>query len=369
MDVHFNARKIKYASIDALMDPLIRSTHIESVNVFINLDDIFHKLHRPGVNEEFEISGSDAYKQLIMNVLNLIAHYRQAFVREGWKTNVYGYYTSVFTGSFRNSLYIPSYRNHFLNIMSPRNTEFFYINKAIHDSGEIFKVISQYIDGVYVIDSQYIEPCVLPLYLSTVHPSDWNFVISKDPYDFQYSYRERWTVLYPDGEKSTSITGGNIWEYIANKECMKPIPPVRNFDPRWYSISYSVIGDKYRGIPKIKRVGWRTMYGLLQELQQTVENMCPATEMVAMVEILRGQHTTVDMVNANYASTEIELQNIRMSEIDKTIINSQLIDAVDYDNLQLMSRMYFGKYPINIPFLTDNDPDKHILKRRNPFGI
>ena len=41
-----------------------------------------------------------------------------------------------------------------------------------------------------------------------------------------------------------------------------------------------------------------------------------------------------------------------MGDIDKTMIMSQIKDIPDIDNFQMMNKIYFSKYPINVNNLT-----------------
>ena len=373
MDVHFNARKIKYNTLRHICEPITQSSNIKTVNVFINLDDIYHKLHRPGVNEEFQMIGDNAYKQLIMNILNLIAHYRQGFVRLGCKTRVICFYTNVFNGSFRNSLYVREYRKHYFDITRPQNDSYFFINKAFHSVSNLLSAICDRIDGVYAINTMFIEPSVIPIYLATNKlEADWNFIISKDLYDLQYALHERWSFIWPNGDESMIVYDNGIWDFISYKEKMNPKPPVSNFSPKWYPIAYSVIGDRYRNIEKIKRTGWRSLFAYLQQAEEMTRGMSEITSVYTMVQVLRGKHSTEEMIEKNLLTVDIDRQLNRLSEIDRTAIDQQIIDAPDYGNLQELARMYFLRYPINIQFLTDNNPENNGYNRFgkpiNPFG-
>lgn len=366
MDVHFNARKIKYLTMDNLLAPIIRSMPIKSVNVFINLDDIFHKLHRPLVDEEFMACGNDADKQLIANVINLCGHYRQNCVRHGWDTRVYAYYTNNVNGNFRNELYIKNYRRHFTDISNCRNTSYYNINRCIHDASSLMGIMSQYMKGVYIIDTQEVEPAVLPYYVTEkIHKADWNLIISKDPYDFQYVGLGKWSVLYPKGDKSLLINQESLWTSIGYLEKMDPLPPVHNFPADYFVTAQSVIGDKYRNIPKIKRVGWKTMYGLLQKLQEESYGLGTAQVQEMMVPLLGGSETA-ERYHQNLMVTSVYYQLKKLSEIDDTKLMSKFIDIDDQENLKYYSRLYFKDHPFNLGFLLDNPAEK---ANRNQFGF
>lgn len=370
MDAYFNSYKIKFSIIEKYLLPLKRSYPIKKVNVFINLDDVFHRLHKPYENDVILSSGAGIDKSMIANVLNLCAHYRQAFVRQGWITSVYAFYTSIYSGEFRNNLYINQYRKHYLDISAPSNEDFYAINSCIHTSLELMNVITQYIDGVYMVDSRQIEPSVMPYYINeNIHPADWNFIITRDMYDFQYLSYPKWSIFYAHPLRYAFISPDSIWNSVIDLENMDPPPIIKNFPPEFYQISLYVIGDKYRNIPKIRRVGWKSMFGLLQQLQEQTIGLTPAESDAFMIPILGGKDTAMKFHN-NVAAVNVKYQSQLISEIDKATFLSSFIDIDDRQNLSNLTRIYFKDYPINLGFLLNNvkefDPNK---PRVNQFGM
>ena len=94
MDIYFNSSKIRFELLDQLTKPLFATKPIKTLNVFINLDNLFSRLKNSKINQEFQACGAGAPKQFISNVFNLIAHYRQWAVRRRCDVKVYAYYTS-----------------------------------------------------------------------------------------------------------------------------------------------------------------------------------------------------------------------------------------------------------------------------------
>ena len=67
MDVHFNAYKAKYDTLNEYLKKITESQYVRTVNIFVNIDDVYHNLHRPLINNEFQVAGQDASKQLVSN--------------------------------------------------------------------------------------------------------------------------------------------------------------------------------------------------------------------------------------------------------------------------------------------------------------
>ena len=110
MDSHFNGYKARYEMMNSSMLPIYRSQIVTTMNIFINLDDLFHTLHNPLINNEFQICGRDAPKQLLSNIFNLIGHYRYWAVKNHYNVKVFVIHTTTLR-SFKNNIYIPEYRN------------------------------------------------------------------------------------------------------------------------------------------------------------------------------------------------------------------------------------------------------------------
>ena len=132
MDVHFNMCKVKYAQLNELMEPIFKSQPLKTLNIFINLDDLFWRFRNSHVNQEFQACGVMAPKMLISNVFNLIAHYRQWGARKNVNTKVYAYYTGAKRG-FVGRLYIPKYRQYYVDKCDLGNSDVFYVNNAINE--------------------------------------------------------------------------------------------------------------------------------------------------------------------------------------------------------------------------------------------
>lgn len=361
MDVHFNAYKVRYNTLDSIMKPVFQSQNIKTLNIFINVDDIIHKLHKPIIDNEFQVCGVNAPKQMIANFLNLIAHYRQWGIRQMANVRVYGIYTAAF-GNFKNNIYVPSYRKHYIDITTSIQ-KFYYINDALKAAIPLMRVISQYIQDVYLIDSMYVEPSAIPYYISTeVFPADWNILITRDPYDLQYSYMDRWTYISPKGDNTLSINRGNFWDYIKEKEKVRI--DTRNYDMSMYPLAISIIGDKYRNIPRLRSIGWKSLFKILEAIHDMSSDMSKTTSELLLLNNLTNKKISLDDINNNKQASDVICQVNNLGEIDKTYILDQIKDIPDYDTLMELNRTQFIRFPINIAFLTQ---EYKVYKQKSPF--
>ena len=370
MDIHFNSFKVTYEILNRFMKPVRDSQYINSINIFINLDDFFHKLHQPLINNEFQLAGDDAPKQFISNIFNLIAHYRWWAISSMKcdKVKVYAYFTSS-SKNFKNSIYISDYRNHFIEINETANTANHFVNTSIKSSYELIKVIANYIPNVYCIDTKYLEPSILPLYIQNeVNSADWNILISRDTYDLQYAYRDKWFVIPPKGDSTIVINQTGLWNYINIKERVNRLEDI-NYPYQLYLISKAIVGDKYRSIPKLKRIGWKTIFKYINELLEKFPNTSETILIDELVKMMKGKQILDIQLRNNLYTTNIELQLETLISVDRAMIDSQILDITDYENLKMLNQNYnhFAKYPLNLKFLCD----EFVTKRKNktPFDI
>lgn len=365
MDSHFNGYKARYEIMNKYMHPICNSQIVKSMNIFINLDDLFHLMHNPLVNNEFQICGKDAPKQLISNIFNLIGHYRYWAIKNHYKCKVFCTYTSTIR-SFKNNIYLPQYREKFKQINAIENAGCYFVNNALDMALPLLSIISKHIPDIYIIDSKYIEPSMIPLYISEeVSKMDWNILVTRDPYDLQYSYRNKWSMLIPKGDYSRVINQTGIWDYINHKEkIFKDENVTLKYPYELYILARAIVGDKYRSIPRLRKIGWKTLFKYLDQIIKENPSASVTTLKLKLVEKVKGKSSlTNDTINNNLNSINIDLQKDAMLEIDKTLITSQLVDVPDYDNLQELNRTQFLKYPLNLQFLCNDN----LNKQTSPF--
>lgn len=369
MDVHFNSMKVKFETLDQLTKPLFDSVPIRTLNIFINLDNLFSRLKNDRINQEFQACGAGASRQFIANVFNLIGHYRQWAVRKKTQVKVYAYYTSS-EGSFENKVHNRKYRDYYSQKCDLAASDYFYINTCINESYASFKTISKYIDGVYLLDSRLAEPAAIPYLIKTeVRDADWNFIISRDDFDLQYALLDKFSIVYPKGVDSEIITKDTMWEFISRRESIS-IPYPERLPSELYLLAYAVTGDKRRSVPKLKKLGWRTLFEILSDLSNGFSDACYVSLVNNFIKYLNDHNFDVNALNDNLLCLNAEANVAYMSTAIKEFILAQIIDVPDYENLYELNRnpAMFLNYPLNLKFLTDGGDEYERKKVFNPFA-
>lgn len=384
MDVHFNSYKAKYMVLDQAMEPIIRSRIIRTINVFVNLDDVLRILHQPRFNNEISVSGKDTPLRLTSEIFNLLGHYRYWGIKHHYGIRVFGIYT-LGTKRFKNTIYIGQYRKHYFEHYDESNANCFFVNNAIKTAEPLFPILSKYIPGVYMINTKYMEPSVIPLYIAqNKSKTDWNILISRDSYDLQYAYRDKWTVITPKGENTRIIDSSNLWKYVAYRESVyhkmeEYDKQIRSYDDiptklypfELFVLSKATVGDRLRSIPRLRRLGWKTLFQFMNDLVEEFPNdVSDTTLKVAFINKIAGKgknKLTAEAINKNLYATNIDLQIDTLLDIDKLLIDTQIIDVPDYNNLQELNRTRFFTCPLNLQFLCNIRPQQE-ERRINKYG-
>jgi hypothetical protein len=357
MDAYFNGYKARYDQINEYLGIVERSQYIKSMDIFINLDDVFHRLHRPTANEEVQIMGISAIKHCAVNIINLIAHYKWWATKHGIRARVFAIYTSS-RDVFKNRAFVPEYRAHHADINRPDNQKFFFINDAISHGIPIAKNICDYVKDVFLIDSKYLEPSIIPLYLKQegIACYDWNMLISKDEYDFQYAYRDNWFFVIPQGENSHFINRQTMWSFLVQKAKLQKQYNSALYHHNLYPLGLAIVGNKLRSIPRLKSIGWGTIFKYLDTVTE-VDTNSPEVVSSRLLGLLDSKGVKPEIIQKNLAAVSVDTQVSTMGAIDKAMITDQIKYTEDHEVLGVLNAQYFEEYPINIPFLISSIGD------------
>jgi hypothetical protein len=319
----------------------------------------------PLINNEFQICGTNAGKQLTSNIFNLLGHYRNWAIKNRIKVKVFGIYTTTLR-SFKNAIYVENYRKKFKDNYDSQNATYYFINEAIKNSTPVLPIICNYVPDVYLIDSKYLEPCIVPYYISNeVFKMDWNLLISRDPYNLQYSYKDKWSLISPKGENSRFIKKTDLWNYLNVKERIYKDPIDLKYNHELYIFAKSVVGDKYRSVPRLRKIGWLTLFKYLDEIIEKYKDSSYTTMQLQLLELLKGEKKITDAdINNNLSVISVENQIDTLNEIDKSGILSQIRDIPDYENLKYLNTTQFIKFPLNLQFLCNELVE---YKKKTPF--
>lgn len=360
MDVIFNLFKVKYTKLDELIMRHCKEIGPDSkVNVFINLEPVLKKLVAANIDEYLKVKTEEKSFELISNIINLAAHYRLFFTKNKLYSKIYLYLNYPFKTNYKNRLINPDYRKNYQHKYT-RDTKTLVLSNSLENVLPFVKIILEYIEGVYLIESDYIESALVPLIVTKQYPSNaLNFIVTTDKYEYQY-VNKGFYIIRPKQDDSYIVSRGNLIEMLKLEEKVITDKTVK---PDLYPFILSLLGDKYRNIEKIKRVG---LSSILKMINTAIENNIIGKE-VTNINILSNivKEEYRGMILSNYYCIDLDTQYNLLNYKDLYQITSQIVDKFDNIALKKINDQYFNNYPIYLLELTE--ASKLIKKKPNIF--
>lgn len=344
IDPIFNMFKTKFTVMDSLN---VLDKTVDRVDIYINLENIFKVLLSPRVNNYLMATseGDNQFRlNLISNIVNLAQHYRLYVSKYGKDSRVFLYW-NYGKNSYKNSAYIPGYREYYHHKMF-KNEGCGYIVRNLSECSNILNKIVHYINQVYLIDGGAVDSSVVPyiveenIYCSREDPSVQKIIVSNTKYDFQYVCYN-FTVLETNKDDSCIITKDNVIDTLKTRMNVKTeleIPS--NLIP----FTISLLGDRYRNIPKLSGVGLSTIIKMINTALDKVL-ITNNTQDVDMLSRIIAEKYRSQFIN-NYLCTYIPRQYTDLSPLDIRHIEEQIIDKFDDSALNMMNERYFREFPL-----------------------
>ena len=306
-----------------------------------------NKLANPKINDGLRVRTNTRSIEFISNVINLAAHYRMFFTKSKIHSKIYLYLQYPFkTTKMKNKMLNPQYRDNY-EFRYRKNPNNFPLSQVIEESVPLIKLITEYIEGVYFVQSGNIENSVTP-YVITSETStvDANFIVSTSQYDLQ-SVIYGFDIIIPNRDKSTIVTAENAIQKI--KEGTE-VQSDSQLSAEFIPFILSVIGDKNRNIDRVKGIGVKKVFRCLDSALDRKLITPQTTNINLLVNALSDKFKS--MVLSNFYCTDIATQYAILNKPDIYRIIEQLIDKFDNASLKKMNDMYFSEFPIQLVEIT-----------------
>lgn len=362
MDPLFNMFKVKFAKLDELLTKhCTEITRDSRVNFFINLEPILKKLVGANIEDYLKVRTEEKTFEMISNIINLAAHYRLFFTKNKLHSKIYMYLNYPFKTMYKNRLMNPEYRKYYQHRYS-KDARTIVLGNTIDNVIPFSKIILEYVDGVYLIQSESIESSLVPHIIAKESPSNTvNFVLSTDKYDYQYA-NKGFYVIRPKQDESYIVTDKNLINILKTEE--KIVNDIE-VGAHFYPFILSLLGDKYRNIDKIKRIG---LSSLLKTINKAIEEDIIGKD-VSNINILSSiiKEEYRGLLLTNYYCTDIDTQFNLLNIKDLHSITSQLTDKFDNVALKNINDQYFRNHPLLLLELTG--ANNLIRKKRNDIFL
>lgn len=360
MDALFNMQKIRFSVLDALFNKYNENIYSDTrVHVFINLESILRKIVTGNIDDYFKVKNKEKDYELISNIFNIAAHYRLYFNKLRLESKVYLYLGHPFDSEFRNEEFIPNYRGVYKHKFT-KDAKGKYVGNSINNIIDPLKTILQYIEGVYLITSDYTEPSLIPKIISEdFGEKDYGLVITTDRYDYQY-VNHRMDVIRNKREQSYYVNKNNVIDVIKRES--KVLSDIR-VPPLYLPFILSFMEDKSRNIPNIKGVGIVT---LLKSIENGIKNNILSKDKFSfsMMEPLLKEDMNAD-IRSNFICIDLDSQYELCTDSSIIPIKEQLVDLFDEQAIKKINDTYFINNPMMI---MEIQPFIRRKQNRNIFG-
>ena len=376
--------KVKYMHLDKLfkgkLDTLVKNKRVvDTVNIFINFESLY-KVIRREYFEKLIATANKAeikrmYRAAIAGFINVAAHYREYFKRHKIATNFFYYYNEIPDDyvEYNNSVLVPSYRKHFVESML--SIERFAVNSMIVDMVPFMKIIVDYIEDVYMISSKRVEASLIPHIILTENkfPANMNIIISKDSYDFQYC-NSNCLIISKYKSEPLILTKYNVMDYIKfrNKFKNPEDKDVVKLNPLLMTFIFAFLGNRKRGVPGIKGIGYGKIHKELEKLYSigyisddepdtmNYQNLMDVLDEQGL-EIFKDENFKED-VASYYKVFDFEYQTRAMSDTQKEDILDQLENKSDPSSLIELNDRYFEYSPLQLMELANYNKRSEITQ-------
>lgn len=339
---------IRYAQLDVMLNGLFAKD--DKVNLFINLEHLVRPLLGKNFKKYLQTRKEDRAKELISDILNIAAHYRKFFSNNGIYTKVFMYMGKTNTSKYLNQLVDENYRAPFYERFNRSDAK--GVQGLIEEAFQLAKVITDYIDGVYILETTVIEPSIIPQHISK--NGFRNVLLTNDLYEYQYAAYNDFIILRAKLDDSHIVTKENVVSKIKGHE---KVATEITFDPSFTKVILAGLNDKYRGITNPKGLSptkWFKLLNTLVEghyLSSTNPDLTPLTYLPP--DVIDTDVAT--KLVTNYKLVDIKQQE-KLIKMDK-IVDGLLVDKFDNVSLKEIGNL-FTEYPINLIEIQDFAPSK-----------
>lgn len=350
--VCFNLLKIKYVDFDESFNQIDLITPRDSVNVFINLETVLNYITGVKDIDKKLLTEKDYEDVMVVDILNLAAHYKKFFTGNRLDTKVFLYMTDLTSNDFKEYKYNEDYRSYYLNKFNT-NPKFTIladsiINKIVPESS----MISEFLPNVYFINAKNIESSLVPYIVSKKYPNRKNVIITGDVYDTQYIFIPNFVTHFIRKSPLRSSITWTLYDYI--KEIIKRDIDNNEFNLlkniSMYLSMLSVIGDKNRSIDSIRSVGALTVIKqLLTGISKNIINY--DTKSIDIIKEVFPINVQDELAN-NYYQFDIKDKYDNLLENDIFNIESQIVDRYDKDSLIKLNNTKYYNHQLMLEALT-----------------
>ncbi len=343
----FNMYKIRYVEMNKLLDGMGKG----SAQIFINLEPILRRLYKADAESYLKVNYKKRMYEFVSNILNLAAHYRKFFSSQGRDTEVV-IYLPDWARSYTNAMVVKGYRDNNDDKIFNETTVF---GRFVKDCIELTTTIVEYIEGVYILRTNVIEPSLVPELVR--NNMTHKILITTDRYEYQYANRG-FIILRPKKSgQSYVMTNVNIVGVMKTED---KIVSDEHMPPSFIPLALSFMGDTTRSIPKVKGVG---LYKIIKMVNDGIKGgfITESTDNIRMMDEILVDDLK-ETIHNNYTVTDInsQLRAVPTSVVVK--LRQSMTDRFDNVSLKKLNQLFIES-PIMLTELMPLKERPSVFKR------
>lgn len=346
-----NESKVKYDKLDELLsDQLSDIRFSQSVNIIIDLKDIFKKLFR--VDQPLDVNNPRIVEDISSDVINTIAHYRNYFYKKDKYSTFYLLYSKTKCDYFKTLL--PDYKKEYYEKF---NSEEMTDRKSILDRVvAVVEKICQNIPNCTFVDTyKFDELPYMRFIIERSQTNQINLILTNDEILYQLVDKHTF-ILNLKGIKSVLITEKNIYSVILkNKDEYE-------LSSNLYPLVLAIAGNKKYGFENIQGYAINRSIKLLMNLLDDgvcndISSIEPSINFDALNEKNKLHKIIID--NKDFIKKNYDFITRYTSFYSSKIIIEAELQTIPtrsvYNYFLELNAKVFNTYPINIDMLVKGE--------------
>jgi hypothetical protein len=170
--------KIRYDHLDSILKDKLQDIRFSnSVNIIVDLKEVFRKLFRPNVLEESEVTPARV-EELSSDIINIVSHYRNYFFKNGKYSSFYFFYSKSECDLMK--VKYPDYKKEYYDSVL-RSTEEPKKVSLVRKTVEILdKILNNVPNCMFIDTSKYDEFVMSKFLVQKTNSNEINIILSND---------------------------------------------------------------------------------------------------------------------------------------------------------------------------------------------
>lgn len=252
--VIFNEAKPKYEKLDELLDSYLNDIRFSnSVNIIVDLKEVFRKFFRPDITLE-NYTWKALIEEISSDIINIVGHYRNYFYKKGKYSNFYFLYSKTKSAKLLEEN--PDYKKEYYEKYFNENDDKTKIMSKV--ALVVEKVLNAIPHCIFLDTSKFDELVYLKYILSSVRENEMTILLTNDDLLFQCLSKNVFG-LNIKGIKSQLLTTKNCIEILTKKE-------EYNFSSNMIPLLLSISGSKKNSLDSIPSFGLLKASNIIKKL-------------------------------------------------------------------------------------------------------